>query len=72
MRQVEEVDVRLHVAGSEQFDTERFRGNLFFQLEVALVREVVSTARLVVRGSCFFSGRLAGVLLKDVLLRARY
>jgi hypothetical protein len=72
VRQVEEIDVRLHVAGSEQFDTERFRGNLFFQLEVALVREVVSTASLVVRGSCFFSRRLAGVLLKDVLLRARY
>lgn len=71
MRQVEEVYVGLHVAGSEQFDTERFRGDLFFQLEVAFVSKVVAAARLVVRGACFLGCGLAGVLLKNILLGAR-
>lgn len=68
MRKIEEVDVGLHVAGGEQLDTERFRGNLFFQLKVALVSEVVTTACLVVCGACLFGCRLAGVLLEHGLL----
>lgn len=43
MCEVEKVDVGLHVASSEQFDTERFRGNFFFQLKITLVSEVVAT-----------------------------
>jgi hypothetical protein len=69
--QVEEVNVGLHVAGSEQLDTERFRGDFFFQLEVALVSKVVAASRLVVCGACLIGCRLAGVLVEYILLGAR-
>ncbi len=71
MRQVEEVYVGLHVASCEKFYTERFRGDLFFQLEVALVSEIVAATRLVVSGACLLGCSLAGVLLEHVLLGAR-
>lgn len=70
MRQVEKVDVGLHVACSEQFDAERFGGHFFLQLEVTLVGEVVSSPCLVVRCPSFLCGCFAGVLFKHILLGA--
>ena len=63
MCQIEEIDVCLHVAGCKQFDAERFRGDFFFQLEIAFVGEVVATACQVVGGAGLFGSSFAGVLV---------
>lgn len=70
MRQVKEVNVSLHVPSCEQFYTERFRGNFFFQLEVALIGEVVAAASLVIRRTCLFSCCFSGVFLEHILFGA--